>query len=331
MQKISDQTSKMLLKTESEIFDAIVSSDNPFRKLNKLIDFEELISPLREECYSDLGTTGIDIIKGFKSLLVQFWENYSDRQMEKCLQENIAVRWFAGFGLVEETPDFSYFSKLRTRIGAKRLADIFNNVNAKLNSLGLFGNVFTFIDASAIITKTALWEERDKAIADGEEKLNNLNVGDYAADPDARWGAKGKDKIWFGYKRHNAVDMRYGLISKLAVTPANVLDFKALQDICPKGGMAFMDKLYDTKKCHLILKANSCASAIIRKNNNKDKNRDLDRWRSKIRMPFEGTFSKLNHHARYRGRIKVLFQNFAEAIAFNLKKAIKILPNPLGA
>lgn len=331
MQNISDQTSKMLLKTEGEIFDAIVGSDNPFRKLNKVINFEELVAPLREECYSDLGASGIDIAKGFKSLLVQFWENYSDRQMEKCLQENIAVRWFAGFGLVEETPDFSYFSKLRTRIGAKRLSDIFNAINARMSSLGLFGNVFAFIDASAIITKTALWEERDKAIADGEKKLNNSNVGDYAADPDARWGAKGKDKIWFGYKRHNAVDMRYGLISKLAITPANVLDFQALPNICPKGGMVFMDKLYDTRGSDAILAANGCAAGTIRKNSNKNKNRDLDRWRSKIRMPFEATFSKLNHRARYRGRVKVLFQNFAEAIVFNLKKAIRVLPDMAGA
>ena len=331
MQKFSNQTSKMLLKTEDEIFDAIIASDHPFRKLNKVVDFEELLAPLRKECYSDLGVAGIDIAKGFRSLLIQFWEDYSDRQMEKCLRENLAVRWFGGFSLTEETPDYSYFSKLRTRIGAKRLSDIFNSINAKLNGLGLFGNVFTFIDASAIITKTALWEERDKAIKDGEEKLNNLNVKDYAADPDARWGAKGKNKIWFGYKRHHAVDMRYGLISKLTASPANVLDFQMLDNICPKGGMVFMDKLYDTKKCCLVLQAHNCASGIIRKRNNKDKNRDLDKWRSKIRMPFEGTFSKLNHHARYRGKAKVLFQCFAEAIAYNLKKSIRFLPDMLRA
>jgi len=49
-------------------------------------------------------------------------------------------------------------------------------VNAVLDSLGLFGNVFTFIDASTIISKTALWEERDRALRDGAEKLNNKNV-----------------------------------------------------------------------------------------------------------------------------------------------------------
>jgi len=141
------------------------------------------------ELYSDLGQTGIIIEKGFKALLIQYWEDYSDRQMEKAVRENIAIRWFCGFNLTENTPDHTYFCKLRKRIGAKYLAIIFNQVNNLLKEYGLFGNVFTFIDASAIITKTALWEERDRAIKGGEVKLNNANVKKYAADKDARWGA----------------------------------------------------------------------------------------------------------------------------------------------
>jgi IS5 family transposase len=191
----------------------------------------------------------------------------------------------------------------------------------------LFGDVFTFIDASAIVTKTALWEERDEAIRNGEEKLNNTNVQKYAADKDARWGVKSKTNIWYGYKRHHAVDMRFGLINKLAVTPANVLDFETVKNICPRQGMVFMDKLFDCKKVYFWLNANNCFPATVMKKNNKDKNRDLDNWRSKTRMPFEGNFSKLNHRARYRGQVKVLFQCLAEAICHNLKKAIKILPN----
>ena len=176
-----------------------------------------------------------------------------------------------------------------------------------------------------------MWEERDRAIKDGLEKLNNAVVEKYAADQDARWGAKSKNKIWFGYKRHCSVDMRFGLIDKLAVTPANVLDFRALKDICPQNQMVFMDKLYDTKKSDLILLANGCAAGTIRKNNSKNKNRDLDKWRSGVRMPFEGIFSKLRKRTRYRGRLKVLFENFGLAICHNLKKAIKILPDSAGA
>lgn len=328
MQKFSEKTSALLMKTEAEIFDCLVPENHPFRRLNTLLNFEELVRPLRD-LYSDAGTTGIDVEKGFRALLVQFWEDYSDRQMEKCLRENMAVKYFCGFGVLEETPAHTYFTKLRTRVGASRLADIFNAVNELLRNKGLFGDVFTFIDASAIVTKTALWNERDKAIASGEEKLNNQNVTDYAADKDARWGAKGKNKIWFGYKRHHAVDMRYGLVRNLAVTPAHVLDFKTVQNICPSQGMVFMDKLFDCKETRFWLQANNCADATIRKNNSKTKDRDLDRWRSGIRMPFEGTFSKFNHRARYRGRTKVFFQCVAEAVVHNLKKVLVVLPAAL--
>ena len=325
MQKMSEQTSSLLLATEAELFNRVINTNHPFRKLKEIINFEEITLPLRE-LYSDMGKTGVDVQKGFKALLLQFWEDYSDRQMEKAVKENMAIRWFCGFSLTEDTPDHTYFCKLRKRIGAKHLADTFSSINARLKSLGLFGNVFTFIDASAIVSKTALWEERDRAIADGEETLNNVNVSEYATDKDARWGAKGGNDIWYGYKRHHAVDMRHGLISKLTVTPANVLDFQVLGDICPSQGMVFMDKLYDCKKAYAVLKANGCAPGTIRKRNNPQKNRDLDRWRSYRRMPFEGTFSKLRERSKFKGRVKVLFQCFAEAICHNLKKAVTVLP-----
>jgi len=330
MVKSENKTVKWVTTTEEEIIEKMVRSDHPFRQLSQIINFAEIISPYYI-LYSDLGKEGIDIIKGFKALMIQFWEDYSDREMERLLKENVAVKWFCGFGLLEKTPDHSYFGKLRKRLGTKNIANIFNEVNAILRNKGLFGDVFKFIDASAIVTKTALWEERDRAIKSGEEKLNNKNVTNYAADKDARWGAKSKNKIWFGYKRHCSVDMRFGLIDKLAVTPASVLDPQALSDVCPQNQMVFMDKLYDTKKVNFILAANGCAIGTIRKNNNKNKNRDLDRWRSKIRMPFEGVFSKLRKRTRYRGQVKVLFENFALALCHNLKKAIKILPNPIGA
>lgn len=325
MQKPAEKTQKMLLATEQELFDKIVEQDNPFRKLVKIIDFEKIVKPLRDACYSDLGQNGLDISKGFKALLVQFWEDYSDRQMEKAVKHNLAVRWFCGFSLYEETPDHSYFGKLRKRVGAQKLADIFNKINAVLKDFGLFGNVFHFVDASAIITKTALWEERDKAIKDGQDSLNNKVVSKYAVDKDAKWGAKSKNHIWFGYKRIDSVDMRHGLIEKTAVTPANVLDFKALKNVCPNQGMVFTDKLFDCKEADNVIKANNCQAATIRKNNNKTKQKDLDKWRSQVRMPFEGIFSKLEKRARYRGLTKVTFQNFFQSIAHNLKKAITVL------
>lgn len=326
MQKQKIETQKLLLSTEAQLLDQLVDKDHVYRKLSKIMDFKYLTKPLRK-LYSDLGQSGFDVTKGFKALLVQFWEDYSDRQMERAIKDNIAVRWFCGFSLTEKTPDHSYFCKLRKRIGAKNIADIFNKINKKLERRGLFGNVFKFIDASSVITKTELWKERDKAIKDGEDTLNNANVKNYSADKEAKWGKKSKNKVWFGYKRHNTIDMRYGLIEKLTVTAANILDFQVLEEICPKNCMVFADKLYDTAESRSILKTNYCHNGIIKKNDNKNKNRDLDRWLSQRRSPYESTFSKLRKRARYRGKVKVLAQCFMESICFNLKKAVAILPN----
>lgn len=316
---------KVVADFEKKLFDSALGTDHAYRKLNRLINFDELAVTL-QETYSHLGQPGIPAVRGIKAMLLQFWEDYSDREMEAAVRENLAIRWFVGFSLTEKTPDHSYFGKFRKRIGTKHLADIFNSINERLQKEGLFGNIFYFMDASTIISKTALWEERDKAIKDGHDKLNNLIIKDYAADKQARWGAKSKKNIWFGYKRHTAVDMRYGLITKTTVTPANVLDYQVVEQIVPKQGYVFMDKLYDTKKTDQKIRASGCSPGTIRKNNNPHKNKDLDKWRSGARMPYEATFSKLPKRARYRGKTKIGFQNFGESIAFNLKKAIQYLP-----
>lgn len=326
MQKPKDNTVSWVRTNEEEIMEKIVGEDHVFRKLNTLLDFDSLITPLRD-LYSTTGAQGINIEKGFKALLIQFWEDHSDREMEKLLQENIAVKWFCGFELLEETPDHTYFCKLRRRIGTKHIANTFNTINALLKEKGFFGEVFKFVDASSIVTKTALWKERDKAIAKGEEKLNNHNVKDYVADTDARWGAKGKNAIWFGHKRHHLVDMRFGMIEKVVVTGANILDFQVETSILPKqGACIFADKLYDTKGFQTILQSRHCHSAVIEKRSKKDRDRDLNTWRSKTRMPFENTFSRMRKRAKFRGHAKVTLQCFMEAICQNLKKAIAVAP-----
>jgi transposase, IS5 family len=326
MQIPDEKTKKiLLLSSEEEVFNLIITENHPFKRINELIDFEALVNPMRAT-YSTIGAHGIDVEKGIKALLIQFWENYSDRDMEKALKENLAVKWFCGFGLTDSTPDYSYFSKLRKRIGTKRIATMFKEINKTMKNHGLFGNVFTFIDASTIITKTALWEERDKALKDGEEKLNNSNIHKYSSDKDARWGAKSKNKIWFGHKRNVAVDMRYGLIQKLAITDASVPDFKSVESILPTQGAVFMDKLYDTKSTDTLLKAHNCHIATIQKNNRKDRDAGLNSWKSKTRMPFENVFSKTERRARYKGHAKVVMQGFMQAMVHNLKKALVVIP-----
>jgi len=191
--------------------------------------------------------------------------------------------------------------------------------------------VFTFVDATAIKTKETTWAERDKALEDGAEKLNNENVENYSADKDARFGCKGKDKFWYGYKAHASVDMGSGLIQAAAVTAANVPDQDGLKLICPEGGMVVGDKAYCLKPAQEAMAARGCHSGAVLKNNMKKKNKDKDRWLTRLRSPFESVFSKWEHRARYRGLAKVQLQIFLEAIVFNVKRLIVINAPPLFA
>ena len=125
--------------------------------------------------------------------------------------------------------------------------------------------VFTFVDATHLISKVGLWKERDKAIELRLESLNNKTLEKVSSDKDAKFGAKSKDKIWYGYKRHTSVE---------------------------------------------------------KKNNMKNKNRDLDSYYTKLRAPFERVFSKQNKRLRYRGIAKNQFTAFMQAITFNFKRLI---------
>jgi len=86
-------------------------------------------------------------------------------------------------------------------------------------------------------------EEYDKAHEkESPSSLHNGNVFKYAVDKDARIGCKGKNKFWFGYKRHQRVDMKSGNITKIKVTLANQTDANAGIDILSEQGMAVADK-----------------------------------------------------------------------------------------
>lgn len=89
-------------RSERDFFNTMVPADHAFRKLNKIVDFRKLAKPLRH-LYSPIGEPGINAEKGIRCLIVQYWEDYSDRQMEQVVRENNAVRYFTGFKLTETT------------------------------------------------------------------------------------------------------------------------------------------------------------------------------------------------------------------------------------
>jgi len=56
----------------------------------------------------------------------------------------------------------------------------------------------------------------------------------------------------------------------------------------------------------------------------KGKNKDLDRWLTGIRCPYERVFSKQSKMARYVGIQKNMFAELMQSLAFNCKRLIKL-------
>lgn len=275
----------------------LVPAKHNYRKIKEVFNFRKIDYRLKG-MESSKGRNGYGMDRLFKCLLYQFMEDLSDRQLEEALKTNCVAKWFCEFGLADKTPDHSLFGEVRKRIGTKKLSKLFEIMKEQLREQGYMSEVFTFVDSAHLISKAQLWEERDKAIKKKYDKLNNEIIAKIARDKQARIGCKGKKKYWFGYKTHRTVDMQSGLINKIAVTPANTSDAKALKHICPSQGAVFADKAYCTKPAQKTAAKNNVHLAAIKLDNMRDKNKDLDKWRTKIRSPFERVFSKRNKRVR---------------------------------
>ena len=87
-----------------------------------------------------------------------------------------------------------------------------------------------------------------KRLSKSIKKLNNEVLPKVAHDKQARIGCKGKNKYWYGYKKHISVDIQSGMINKVAVTPANVTDAQGMKHVSPSQGASGQRLLHKTSQ-----------------------------------------------------------------------------------
>lgn len=311
----------MSSQVEIVSLEELVPPTHIYRKFKELWNFTEIKKEMDDmEFNSD--HKGYGAFRLFLCLLVQFMEDLSDRELEAYIQGNVHAKWLCGFSLVERTPDHSVFGNARKRIGTNRLSKIFNILRNQLKAKGYMNEVFTFIDASSLISKSTLWKERDEAIKEKYEKLNNEVLPKYTKDKQANFGCKGGKKYWYGFKKHASVDMQSGMINKVAITSASVVDSKGMKHVIPDQGAVHADKGYCDINAKKAAAKRNLHLAAIKRNNMIGKNKDLDKWYTKLRSPYERVFSKTRKRVRYQGIAKNQFAAFMESIAHNFKRMI---------
>jgi len=124
--------------------------------------------------------------------------------------------------------------------------------------------------------------------------------------------------------------MQSGLINKIAITPANITDAQGFKHVRPRQGAVYGDKGYCIKPARDEMKKRGLHDATIKLNHMKVKDREKDRWLTKIRAPYERVFSNRNRRVRYRGVEKNQFKAFGRAMAYNLKRLVVLKAPEIG-
>lgn len=157
-------------------------------------------------------------------------------------------------------------------------------------------------------------------------------------DPEAAWTKK-EGKYYFGYKLHAAMDQQSRIIRRLLLTPANINESAAAdQLICSDEKIVYADKAYDSKERRNRLTLAGIRNGIIRRGHPRRplcpaevrRNQHLAKHHRGAIEPLFALFKNLYGcvRARHRGLARNACAITLAAIAINLKRWATCHPAP---
>lgn len=160
--------------------DQFIPEDHILKKVDRVVDF----SWIRDEvgdCYCpDNGRPGIDPECALRLMLAGFFHGIvHDRKLMREAQVNLAIRWFAGYGLDEDLPHHSSLGVIRDRWGADRFKLIFQKTVEMCAKAGLVNVETVHVDAT-LIRADVSWESLSSKHAEASIEANQ--------QPDSSWG-----------------------------------------------------------------------------------------------------------------------------------------------
>jgi len=217
------------------------------------------------------------------------------------------------------------------RLGETRFRDIFNRMVALAQEKGLTDEKLKVIDATHVLADANRSKAQDRS-DDAQKPLTQCS-----SDPDARVGYKSKTKPFYGYKSHERIDARIGIIEDLVVTPGNVSDvdcFPALVAKLTPGTAVTADQIYETDAHEYLCIRKKLIPHLAVKTNRKDPERQARKGDPAyqaalyLRKLYERTFGEAKEHhgmrrCRWRGRWKTELQCLLTATVQNIKRIVK--------
>jgi transposase, IS5 family len=288
--------------------------------LVKWYRFGKLLGGLRDA--GSAGRPAYEPLLMFKALLLQSLYGFSDAELEDALNDRLSFRRFVGLGLEQAVPDHSTLCRFRNvLVEAKLLDRLFAELDKQLDAAGLILRRGTMLDATVIETAAARPPFHKSEAA--------------PVDPDAGFVRfAGKRGSRYGYKAHMGVDQGSGLIRKVITTPANVNDTTPADLlICGDERAVLADQAYHTRARQADLKAKGIKCRLMRRPNQyhalSPRLLKLNALIARQRSAVETTFATLKRRMgltviRYRGLAKASAQVTMAAIAFNMRRWVRL-------
>ena len=138
------------------IFEKLVPADHYLRQVKAAIDFEPMRA-LVADCYSPtMGRGAEDPVMMLKLSVLQFQDQLSDREVIEAAQVNLAYRFFLDLSLESQLPVASLLSQFRARLGAQRLAQVFDDILRQARAHGVVKDRLRLKDATHVIACVAI-------------------------------------------------------------------------------------------------------------------------------------------------------------------------------
>ena len=358
MRGTNDKQSSMLVLMSP---DSLVPADHPAREIKRLAD-ECLtkLSPVFDEMYAQMGRPSIPPERLLKSMvLIALYSVPSERMFCERLRYDLLFRWFLDMSMVEGTFDASTFSRNRERllkheVAHRFLQQVFQFAEEnKLTSSDHFSVDGSLVQAWASMKSFRPKEEKDDDRGDGngwadftgQERKNDTHES--TTDPEAKLFRKGNgQEARLCFAEHILMENRNGLIVDIAVRPSvGVTESEAALDLVMRsvpldrpisiGG----DKGYDNRGfiqgCRQLGATPHVAQNIHAHHRSAIDGRTTRHWGYRVsqvvRRRIESIFGWKktvggSRRTRYRGVARTDFFSTMVAVAYNLLRIARLLP-----
>lgn len=216
----------------------LVPDDHILARVDPVLDLGWLRAEVADLYAPGVGRPGIDPEAAVRLMLAGFLLGVvHDRRLMRAAQVNLAIRWFAGFGLNERLPDHSSLTRIRQRWGAERFRRIFERTVQDCVTAGIAKGEVVHVDASLIradVSWDSLVVRHVEAVrsANDDAKLeaeairhtrNSKKTGKFKkicpTDLDATMATNGRNRrLEPSDKQHGVVDDVFGVVLEVEVT-----------------------------------------------------------------------------------------------------------------